>query len=287
MKKTRGLRAIPAFAAGLLAMALLVSIAVGVAAAGGGIAYNQVGIRVMREQQVKAGEAYAAPNGQQVPSTITYTDAAGGKTNYISVRQLSELIDADISWDAKTNRVDIGVFPISSEVIVTAGVESADKKPDHTPPNAPEYGLTIGNLEEIDPETVKDVVTADPHVAPGGAIYAYHTHVQYNAGSFPSINASPRFGDGEYLVYTVTNNGQIPKEVKVSRKISVTLGRWERFPTLYVQPGETLVRVFRVLKDEESHPMQRNFNFGVGGSSDYKDNADVTVSLVQYRRQSA
>lgn len=274
---------ITSFTTGFLTAVLLLALCTTALAASGKVDFNQVGIRVMREQQVKAGETYTAPNGQQVPSTITYTDAAGGKTNYISVRQLSELIDADISWDAKTNSVDIGVFQAPSEVIVTAGVESADKKPDPVPPNAPEYGLTIGNLEEIDPKTVGDLVTADPHVCDGGGIYAYHTNVRYSDGRFPSINASPRFGDGEYLVYTVTNNGQIPKEVSVSRKISVTLGRRESFPTLYVQPGETLVRVFRVLKDEDSHPMQRNFNFGVGGSSDHGDNVDVTVSLVQYK----
>ena len=283
MKKAKGFKRIPIFMAGMLTMAALAALVEPVSAVGEKIAYNQVGIRVMREQQVQAGETYTAPNGQQVPSTITYTDAAGGKTNYVSARQLSELIDADISWDAKTNSIDIGVFPTPSEVIATSGVESTDKKPAPAPPNAPEYGLTIGNLEEIGPKTVGDLVTADPHVGDGGGIYAYHTNVRYSDGRFPRINASPRFGDGEYLVYTVTNNGQIPKEVSVSRKISVTLGRWERFPTLYVQPGETLVRVFRVLKDEDSHPMQRNFNFGVGGSSDHGDNVDVTVSLVQYR----
>lgn len=283
MNKAKSLKSIPAFAAGMLAMAIMVALVEPVSAAGGGIAYNQVGIRVMREQQVKAGETYTAPNGQQVPSTITYTDAAGGKTNYLSVRQLAELIDADISWSSESNSVDIGVFTSPGQVSVTGGVESSDKKPDPTPPNTPEYGLTIGNLKEIDPKTVPDVVAADPKVYPGGVMHAYNTHVQYSSGGFPTITASPRFGNGEYLVYTVTNNGTIPKEVKVSRKISVTLGRWENFPVLYVQPGETLVRVFRVLKDEETHPMQRTFNFDVGGSSDYRDEADVTVSLVQYR----
>lgn len=283
MNRGKHLKSIPAFAAGMLAMAIIVTLAEPAFAAGNEIAYNQVGIRVMREQQVKAGETYTAPNGQEVPSVITYTDSTGGKTNYLSVRQLAELIDADVSWNGESNSVDIGVFSTPGHVTVTTGIESSDKEPDPTPPNAPEYGLTIGNLEEIDPKTVQDVITADPKVYPGGVLHAYNTRVQYADGGFPTITASPRSGDGEYLVYTVTNNGKIPKEVKVSRKISVTLGRWEKFPTLYVQPGETLVRVFRVLKDEETHPMQRTFNFGVGGASDYKDQVDVIVSLVQYQ----
>ena len=283
MIRTKHLKSISAFAAGMFAMAVLVTMATPIFADGGEIAYNQVGIRVMREPQVKAGETYTAPNGQQIPSVITYTDAAGGKSNYISVRQLEDLIDADISWDSESNSVDIGVFSPPGNVSISMEVESSDQEPDPTPANAPEYGLTIGNLEEIDPETVQDVVTADPKVYPGGMMYAYNTRVQYSDGGFPDITASPRYANGEYLVYTVTNNGQIPKEVKVSRKISVSLGRWEKFPTIYVQPGETLVRVFRVLPDEETHPMQRTFDFGVGGSSDYHDDADVTVSLVQYQ----
>lgn len=283
MIRVKNLKSISTFAAGMLAMALIVTLAEPVFAAGGGVAYNQVGIRVMREQQVKAGETYTAPNGQQIPSVITYTDAAGGKSNYISIRQLEDLIDADISWDSESNSVDIGVFSPPGHVSVTVDTKSGDQESDPTPANAPEYGLTIGNLEEIDPKTVQDVVTADPKVYPGGIMYAYNTRVQYSDGGFPDITASPRYANGEYLVYTVTNNGKIPKEVKVSRKISVSLGRWEKFPVLYVQPGETLVRVFRVLPDEETHPMQRTFEFGVGGSSDYHDDADVTVSLVQYR----
>ena len=172
MIRTKHLKSISAFAAGMFAMAVLVTMATPIFADGGEIAYNQVGIRVMREPQVKAGETYTAPNGQQIPSVITYTDAAGGKSNYISVRQLEDLIDADISWDSESNSVDIGVFSPPGNVSISTEVESSDQEPNPTPANAPEYGLTIGNLEEIDPETVQDVVTVDPKVYPGGMMYA-------------------------------------------------------------------------------------------------------------------
>lgn len=60
--------------------ALVLAAAIGPAsAAGNEVAYNQVGVRFFDRQKVLAGEMYAAPNGQQVPSSITYTDAAGGK----------------------------------------------------------------------------------------------------------------------------------------------------------------------------------------------------------------
>ena len=47
--------------------------------------------------------------------------------------------------------------------------------------------------------------------------------------------------------------------------------------------------MFRVLKDEDTHPMQRTFSFGVSRSDTDRDIhprdlpvSDVTVSLVQY-----
>lgn len=287
MKHNQLFKRLPAFAAGMMAMAMLAALAEPVSAAGEKIACNQVGIRVMREEQVKAGEAWTASNGQKVPSTITYTDAAGGKTNYIAVPRLSELLDADISWDEDTGSVDIGVSPVPGEVTVAGGVSSNDSQ-EPARPNQPEYGKVIGNLEEIDPKTVPDVVAANPNVYPGGVMYACNTRMQDPYGNFPEITIHPRTGKGEYLVYTVTNHGQTAKEVTVKRPVSVTLGRWERFPTLNVEPGKTLVRVFRVLKDEDTHPMQRTFTFGVRGMDfsirpQERPMADVAVSLVQYR----
>lgn len=289
MKKSNLFQRLPAFAAGMLSMAMLATLADPVSAAGEKIAYNQVGIRVMQEQQVKAGETWTASNGQKLPSTITYTDAAGGKTNYIAAPRLSELLDADISWDEETGSVDIGVSPVPGEIVITGGVSSNDGQ-EPALPDQPEYGKIIGNLEEIDPKTVPDVVAANPNVYPGGIMYAYNTRIQDPYGNFPEITVHPRNGKGEYLVYTVTNHGQTAKAVTVMRPVSVTLGRREQFPTLNVEPGETLVRVFRVLKDEDTHPMRRTFTFGVRGMDfntrpQDRPTADVTVSLVQYRGQ--
>lgn len=286
MKRNSPFKFLPTFMAGMLAMAMLLTLAEPVSAAGEKIAYNQVGIRVLREQQVKAGETYTVPNGQQVPSAITYTDAAGGRTNYLSVRQLSELIDADISWDEETGSVDIGVSPVSGEVTITGGVISSGEAPEPTPPNMPEYGKIIGNLEEVDPETVKNVIAADP-----SSYYIRDIRMQSPGGGFPEITAHPHpASSGEtYLVYTVTNNGETPKAVTVMRPVTIAYRR-ESFPTLHVQPGETLVRVFRILKDEDTHPLKRNFSFGVGRSPTDLDIrprdlpvSDVTVSLVQYQ----
>lgn len=208
MKKDHIFKRLPAFAAGMLAVAMLAALAEPVSAAGAKIAYNQVGIRVIREQQVKAGQTYTAPSGQQIPFTITYTDAAGIQTNYIAAAQLSKLLDADISWDEETSSIEIGVPPVPGEVTITVENRSNDGPPAPTPSNEPEYGLVIGNLEEIDPHTVGDVITADP-----GSYYIRSTRMQSPDGSFPEITAHPRpASKGEsYLVYSVTNNGETPQ----------------------------------------------------------------------------
>ncbi len=286
MKNNGFFRRLSTFAAGMLAMAMLVTLAEPVSAAGEKFACNQVGVRVMRKQQVKAGETWTAPNGQQVPSTITYTDATGGRTNYIAASRLSELLDADISWDEETGSVDVGVAPSApGEVTVTVETRSSDDPPRTTPPNAPEYGKVIGNLEEIDPETVKDMIAETP-----SSYYIRETRMQSPDGSFPAITAHPA-GSGEtYLVYTVTNHGETPKDVTAARPVTIA-NRRESFPTLHVQPGETLTRVFRVLKDEDTHPLQRTFTFGVSRSATDRDIhprdlpvSDVTVSLATYRQ---
>ena len=74
-------------------MLLICSLAGGASAAGGQVEFNRAGISLFGEDHVRAGESYTAPNGQQVPSVITYVDNAGGKTNYLSVRQISELLN--------------------------------------------------------------------------------------------------------------------------------------------------------------------------------------------------
>ena len=90
MKKYRS------FVAGMVSMLLAVSL-VGVAsAASGQVTYNRAGISLFGQDKVLAGESYTAPNGQQVPAVITYIDEVGGMTNYLSVRQVSELLGIEI-----------------------------------------------------------------------------------------------------------------------------------------------------------------------------------------------
>ena len=93
------------------------------------------------------GESYKAPNGQDVPSVITYVDETGGKTNYLSIRQISELLGIEVRWDGQKNRVNLGADP--ADYVVVGG-----KKDDGSiPANAtkPVLGTVHGPFTEIDP----------------------------------------------------------------------------------------------------------------------------------------
>ena len=125
MKKYRS------FTAGVVATLMAVSTVGTALAASSRVEYNKAGISLFGENKVLTGESYKAPNGQDVPSVITYVDETGGKTNYLSIRQISELLDASVGWNAATNSVDIAApnaGKIGEDVIVGSGKGSGKEK---------------------------------------------------------------------------------------------------------------------------------------------------------------
>ena len=74
MKKYRS------FTAGVVATLMAVSTVGTALAASSRVEYNKAGISLFGENKVLTGESYKAPNGQDVPSVITYVDETGGKT---------------------------------------------------------------------------------------------------------------------------------------------------------------------------------------------------------------
>ena len=51
---------------------------------------------------------FAAANAQKIPGSILYTDAAGGKTNYLPIRTISELLGVEIGYDSAAKTVLLG-----------------------------------------------------------------------------------------------------------------------------------------------------------------------------------
>ena len=252
------------FAAGMVSMLLAVSLVGAASAASGQVTYNRAGISLFGQDKVLAGESYTAPNGQQVPAVITYIDEVGGMTNYLSVRQVSELLGIEIGWDGQKNRVNIGSNP--SDYTVVGGKEGDGSIPEN--PAKPVLGTVHGPFTEIDPAKVTGKTVK--------GILQDNTKVQTTCGY--SLEATFYPEDGNYILLTVTNNGSATQTVVAGR--SLTLGGFEKFTSVDLAAGETLTRAFFIADDAEE--MMSTLAFGVyarGGSS----LSDITVSLKQYQ----
>ncbi|WP_300561649.1 hypothetical protein [uncultured Oscillibacter sp.] len=254
-------------------------------AAAGQVSFNQAGVRLFGEPKVAVGESYKASNGQEVPSTITYTDAAGGKTNYLSVRQISKLLDAEIAWNAEENAVDIAPradgtgwvnLELSGEIKLVRPPESdlikVTEEPAETSKKV-EYGVTHGAFQEIDPATV------DTSGEPSG-IFMQDTRVTSAGIGFPAAAYDFHPAAGKHVVFQVKNNGTAAQTVKVDRVTTIADNRTEPFTRVTLAPGETLTRAFSISSD--SSRLERTLKFGVI-PSDLGTGTDVTVSLMQYK----
>ncbi len=263
--------------AGTLALLLLLTAAAGALAKGGKIAYNQVNLSVFSEPKVTVGQTYRLENGLEIPSSINYTNEAGGETTYVPIRMLAELLDANLTWNSETKTADFAALRsvTPSDVIISSG--TGDPPADDIP-DKPSYGQKAGAFEEIDPGTVSMREDIEQHIPMN---YMKNTRVQYSYDSnFPeyTLNVHPIRGD--YIIYTVTNNGQKVRYTTVLHQNPLAAARGESFSRVRVKPGETLVRVFRM--DKDANDMDYYLTFGVRGDLDDRDSVtDVTVSLEQ------
>lgn len=102
------------FFAGVVATLLVVTMGTTALAASGQVSFNFTNIALNGETKIAAGKTITAPNGQQVPGSILYTDAAGGKTNYLPIRAVSDLLGVEIGYDSATKTVNLGKQPTST-----------------------------------------------------------------------------------------------------------------------------------------------------------------------------
>ena len=102
---------IASFAGGFFA-ALALSLCLTTAlAASGKVSYNFANVSMDGTQKIAAGQDITAANGQKIPGSILYTDEAGGKTNYLPIRTISELLGVEIGYDSASKTVLLGKQP--------------------------------------------------------------------------------------------------------------------------------------------------------------------------------
>ena len=83
-------------------------------AASGKVSYNFANVALDGTQKITAGQDITAANGRKVPGSILYTDEAGGKTNYLPIRTISELLGTEIGYDSATKTVLLGKQQVSN-----------------------------------------------------------------------------------------------------------------------------------------------------------------------------
>ena len=85
MKKKRNLAS---FFAGVMTVLLTFGCLTSAMAASGEVTYNFANVTLNGEKKISAGSDITVANGEKAPSSILYTDVAGGKTNYLPIRAI-------------------------------------------------------------------------------------------------------------------------------------------------------------------------------------------------------
>ena len=146
-------RRVLSFLAGAAAALALTALTATALAASGQVQFNFAGVALNGETKIAAGSDIIAPNGQRVPGSILYVDEAGGKTNYLPIRTISELLGVKVGYDSATRTVLLGEQTAPASAAVASGLywhretdedgvtyASEDPGIDYT--EAPGYALT-------------------------------------------------------------------------------------------------------------------------------------------------
>lgn len=256
------------FTLGVLAAFTVSALAEPALAAGQELLYDRVGVSLFGEEYYAAGDPFTGENGETLPASITYVDEKGGATNYLPLRLIAELLDTRIVWNGETNTVELDP-PVSDRVSISVGDEAATEYA-----AAPAYGVTSGAFEEIDPATVE---RGDGD----STFYIYGARIQTERCGMPEYTQSFSILHGNCILFTVTNNGELPQVVRVMRSTSPLSGTSrDSFTRVLLEPGQTLERAFRVSGD--ANPMQYELLFDVIAPTGGRYPTDVTVSIEQF-----
>ncbi|CAN4018050.1 Multidrug transporter activation protein, partial [Dysosmobacter welbionis] len=115
-------RRVLSFLAGAAAALALTALTATALAASGQVQFNFAGVALNGETKIAAGSDITAPNGQRVPGSILYVDEAGGKTNYLPIRTISELLGVKVGYDSATRTVLLGEQTEPASAAVASGL---------------------------------------------------------------------------------------------------------------------------------------------------------------------
>ena len=136
MKKTGHFSSFLSGAAAALALSLCLTTAL---AASGKVSYNFANVCLDGGTVIVAGADIAAANGQMIPGSILYTDETGGKTNYLPLRKISELLKVEVNYDSASKTIYLGKMP-APQPAPADGENVIDLRTPKTVPENPRRG---------------------------------------------------------------------------------------------------------------------------------------------------
>lgn len=196
---------IASFAGGFFA-ALALSLCLTTAlAASGQVSFNFANVCLDGGTVITAGADIAAANGQKIPGSILYTDETGGKTNYLPLRKISELLKVEVNYDSATKTIYLGKMP-AAQPAPADGENVIDLRIPKEVPKNPRRG---------DVELIK---SRGGTILPDDDVNSYRG----NEKMYLDKNGSLRF---EYLV---GNDGALPELDKKAKEIYLVNGDFPR-----------------------------------------------------------
>ena len=246
------------FLSGVLATVLTMGCVTTALAASGLVQFSPVGLQLNGKAIFAAGDSVNTENGQSVPSSIVYTDEAGGGTTYLPLRTIANLLDVPITWDGGETTVVLGRGDRGRITVGPGtGASAWDSLPLH------QAGKTAGPFAEVQPDARK-----------GGIMLLEET--QFRSGSNFSRDIPFVGANGRYVSITVTNNGAQPLLFQAGHLYAT--GR-DMLAT-QIPAGATVTRTFEAL--ESNAAIQPRFGVDISTGSGDGGTVDIQISAVQF-----
>lgn len=257
------------FMAGMLTVLLIAAMAGTALAAGGRLQAGTAGVVVLDKMKVEPGGTYTVGK-ETIPGVVDY-EAANGKTyHYLPVEMFTDYLGIWNKWSEKRNSVVLGA---TMEGLELEFIDTTPEKKLNERPKTAELGLRVGPFTEVSPslvDTAKKPTQVIDDKTRAQSITGYG-----NSGTFLPEN-------GKYILLTITNNGT--SQVRCQAGLPITLGVWDRFPSVALEPGKTLTRAFQIAEGTTAEDAEFVYSTSPTLSTTFApEGADVTVSLMQYR----
>lgn len=257
------------FMAGMLTVLLIAAMAGTALAAGGRLQAGTAGVVVLDKMKVEPGGTYTVGK-ETIPGVVDY-EAANGKTyHYLPVEMFTDYLGIWNKWSEKRNSVVLGA---TMEGLELEFIDTTPEKKLNERPKTAELGLRVGPFTEVSPSLVD--TTKKPTQVIDDKTRAQSITGYGNSGTFLPEN-------GKYILLTITNNGKT--QVRCQAGLPITLGVWDRFPSVALEPGKTLTRAFQIAEGTTAEDAEFVYSTSPTLSTTFApEGADVTVSLMQYR----